>query len=162
MINIEKLDVDNILPGFIKGTSCINKNQNKLNNLSYFIHTAIDDIDVFCKKLKVPNEYRDLALLLNNCKDRVKGYSPRYNNADELIAIIKKLDIRKTDRLNNFFEIISDEYDFIEFFKELINKIRLYKLDNSDMEKPGKEIQKLIQNAHLDISNKHISDYLDN
>jgi hypothetical protein len=30
------------------------------------------------------------------------------------------------------------------------------------MEKPGKEIQKLIQNAHLDISNKHISEYLDN
>ena len=79
-----------------------------------------------------------------------------------MIAIINKLDIRKTDRLNNFFEIISDEYDFIEFFKELINKIRLYKLDNSDMEKPGKEIQKLIQNAHLDISNKHISEYLDN
>jgi tRNA nucleotidyltransferase (CCA-adding enzyme) len=162
MMNIEKLDVDNIFPGFIKGTSCINKNLNKLNNLSYFIHTAIKDVDVFCKKLKVPNEYRDLALLLNNCKDRVKDYSPRHNNAGELISIIKKLDIRKTDRLNNFFEIISDECDFIEFFKDLINKIRSYKLDNSDMEKPGKEIQKLIQSAHLDISNKHISEYLDN
>ena len=162
MTNIERLDVDNIFPGFIKGTSCINKNLNKLNNLSYFIHTAIKDVDVFCKKLKVPNEYRDLALLLNNCKDKVKEYSPRHNNADELILIIKKLDIRKTDRLNNFFEIISDEYDFIEFFKELIYKIRLYKLDNSDMEKPGKEIQKLIQSAHLDISNNHISEYLDN
>ena len=56
----------------------------------------------------MPNEYRDLALLLNNCKDKVKEYSPRYNNADELISIIKKLDIRKTDRLNNFFDIISD------------------------------------------------------
>ena len=79
-----------------------------------------------------------------------------------MISIIKKLDIRKTDRLNNFFEIISDEYDFIEFFKELIYKIRSYKLDNSDMEKPGKDIQKLIQSAHLDISNNHISEYLDN
>jgi len=30
MMNIERLDVDNIFPGFIKGTSCINKNLNKL------------------------------------------------------------------------------------------------------------------------------------
>tara|TARA_B100001063_G_scaffold123836_1_gene115533 strand:- start:1095 stop:2147 length:1053 start_codon:yes stop_codon:yes gene_type:complete len=162
LINLQELGVDDIFPGFIKGTRRTNKNLNKLNNISYFIHTAIEDNDAFCEKLKVPNEYRDLALLLNKCKDKVIEYNPRHNSADELISIIKMLDIRKTDRLNNFFEIISDEYNFIEFFKDLINKIRLYKLDNSDMKKTGKEIQKLIHNAHLDISNKHISEYLDN
>jgi tRNA nucleotidyltransferase (CCA-adding enzyme) len=160
-INLEKLSIDNILPGFIKGTRCTNKNLNKLNNISYFIHTAISNIDIFCKKLKVPNEYRDLAILLNNCKDHVLAYHPQPDSADELISIIKKLDIRKNNRLNNFFEIISNEYSYIEFFKDLINKIRSYKLDDSSIKKSGKEIHKLILDAHLDISKKHILDYLD-
>lgn len=159
--NLAELNIENILPGFIKGTSYTKKNLNKLNNISYFIHTAISDIDVFCKKLKVPNEYKDLAILLNNCKGHVIGYHPQPDTADELISIIKKLDIRKNDRLNNFFDIISDEYNYIEFFRDLISKIRSYKLDDLSIKKTGKEIQKLILNAHLDISKKHISDYLD-
>jgi tRNA nucleotidyltransferase (CCA-adding enzyme) len=159
--NLEELNVSNILPGFMKDTRSTSKNLNKLNNISYFIHTAISDIDVFCKKLKVPNEYRDLAILLNNCKDHLIAYYPQPDSADELISIIKKLDIRKKDRLNNFFEIISNEYTYIEFFKDLINKIRSYKLDDSLIKKSGKEIQKLILSAHLDISKKHILDYLD-
>ena len=159
--NLEELNVGNILPGFMKDTRSTSKNLNKLNNISYFIHTAISDIDFFCKKLKVPNEYRDLAILLNNCKDHLIAYYPQPDSADELISIIKKLDIRKKDRLNNFFEIISNEYTYIEFFKDLINKIRSYKLDDSSIKKSGKEIQKLILSAHLDISKKHILDYLD-
>ena len=159
---LEELHAENILPGYIKGTRCTNKNLNKIHNISYFIHTAIRDIDGFCKKLKVPNEYKDLAVLLNNCKDHVIAYYPQHDSADELISIIRKLDIRKNDRLNNFFEIISNEYNYVEFFKDLISKIRLYKLDDSSMKKSGKEIQKLIQNAHLVISKKHILDYLDN
>ncbi len=161
-MNLEELNVDDIFPGFQKGTSYINKKLNKLNNISYFIHAAIKDVDLFCKKLKVPNEYKDLAILLNNCKGRILEYTPAHNTADELISIIKKLDIRKMDRLDNFFHIISDECDYIEFFKELINKIKSYKLDDCDIQKSGKEIQKLIQNTHLDISSKHIYDYLDN
>ena len=159
--NLEELNVDYILPGFIKGTRCTSKSLNKINNISYFIHAAISDVDVFCKKLKVPNEYRDLALLLNNCKDHIITYHPQPDSADELIYIIKKLDLRKNDRLNNFFEIISNECNYIEFFKDLISKIRAYKLDDSSIKRSGKEIQKLILNAHLDISKKHILDYLD-
>ena len=159
---LSELQVHNILPGLQKSINCTNKNLNKLNNISYFIHIAIKNIDVFCKKLKVPNEYRDLAILLNNCREQIIEYKPEQDTADELSLIIQKLDIRKMGRLDNFFHIISDEYYYIEFFKELINKIKSYKLSDSAIQKKGKEIQKLIQVAHLDITKKHISDYLDN
>ena len=96
------------------------------------MHKCIKDLDGFCSKLKVPNEYKDLAKLLNKSSDEIVDYIPDEKNISHLLSIIKNLDIRKSERLENFFSIISGNTKYIDFFKELIKKIKLYKLKEVD------------------------------
>jgi len=160
--NLENLNIDYIIPGYNKSTDCFNKNLNKLLNISLFMHKCIKEIDSFCSKLKVPNEYKDLAKLLNKSSDDIIDYIPDENNISHLLLIIKNLDIRKSERLENFFSIISGKTKYIDFFKELIKKIKLYKLNEVDSKKTGKEIQQIIQDAHYNIASEHTKGFLEN
>ena len=38
-----------------------------------------DDVDSFCDQLKIPNDYRDLAKMLRQCRDAVSNYEPKEN-----------------------------------------------------------------------------------
>jgi hypothetical protein len=38
------------------------------------MHKCIKELDSFCSKLKVPNEYKDLAKLLNKSSDEIVDY----------------------------------------------------------------------------------------
>jgi tRNA nucleotidyltransferase (CCA-adding enzyme) len=160
--NLEHLNVDYIISGYNKSPDCFKKNLNKLLNISLFMHKCIKDLDGFCSKLKVPNEYKDLAKLLNKSSDEIVDYIPDEKNISHLLSIIKNLDIRKSERLENFFSIISGNTKYIDFFKELIKKIRLYKLNEVDSKKTGKEIQQIIQDAHYNIASQYTKDFLEN
>ena len=76
--------------------------------ISCFIHEEVSNIDEFCLKLKIPNEYKDLASLLNQSKASIEEYEPVKDSYEQLIDIVKKLDIRKKDRLKNFFEVYTN------------------------------------------------------
>ena len=160
--NLENLNIDYIIPGYNKSTDCFNKNLNKLLNISLFIHKCIKEIDSFCSQLKVPNEYKDLAKLLNKSSDEIIDYIPDEKNISHLLLIIKNLDIRKSERLENFFSIIRGNTKYIDFFEELIKKIKLYKLNQVDSKKTGKEIQKIIHDAHYNIASEHTKGFLEN
>jgi len=160
--NLEHLNIDYIIPSYNKSSDCFNKNLNKLLNISLFMHKCIKELDSFCSKLKVPNEYKDLAKLLNKSSDEIVNYIPDEKNIFHLLLIIKNLDIRKSERLENFFSIIGGNTKYIDFFKELIKKIKLYKLNEVDSKKTGKEIQKIIQDAHYNIASEHIKGFLEN
>ena len=125
MMNIERLDVDNIFPGFIKGTSCTNKNLTKLYNLSFFLHSAIKYIDVFCKKLKVPNEYRDLALLwLKNSFNVLclLSLAALVGSTPTVIAPFSAKTSRRLPSLQPISNTFLPEISF--FFDETINEIK--------------------------------------
>jgi len=137
---------------------------NKLQHIATFIscyNTNAKDINIFCDRLKVPNEYRDLALMFNNCYHDFVCYQPTADNHDELISLIKKLDIRKEERLQNFFEMTDyPDNPFTSSFLELIHKIKSFKLDEKDQRKSNKEIHKIIENVHREITKDHIKEYL--
>ena len=160
--NLEHLNVDYIIPGYNKSPDYFNKNLNKLLNVSLFMHKCIKELDSFCSKLKVPNEYKDLAKLLNKSSDEIVDYIPDEKNISHLLLIIKNLDIRKSERLENFFSIIRANTKYIDFFEELIKKIKLYKLNQVDSKKTGKEIQKIIHDAHYNIASEHTKGFLEN
>jgi tRNA nucleotidyltransferase (CCA-adding enzyme) len=160
--NLEHLNVDYIIPGYNKSPDYFNKNLNKLLNVSLFMHKCIKELDSFCSKLKVPNEYKDLAKLLNKSSDEIVDYIPDEKNISHLLLIIKNLDIRKSERLENFFSIIRGNTKYIDFFEELIKKIKLYKLNQVDSKKTGKEIQKIIHDAHYNIASEHTKGFLEN
>ena len=160
--NLDYLNIDYIIPGYNKNSDCFNKNLNKLLNISLFMHKCIKELDSFCTKLKVPNEYKDLAKLLNKSSDEIVDYIPDEKNISHLLLIIKNLDIRKSERLENFFSIISGNTQYTDFFKELIKKIKLYKLNEVDSKKTGKEIQQIIQDAHYNIASEHTKGFLEN
>ena len=75
---------------------------NKLHMISCFIHEEVSNIDEFCLKLKIPNEYKDLANLLNQSKASIEEYEPVTDNYEQLLSIVKKLDIRKKIDLKTF------------------------------------------------------------
>ncbi len=159
--NLEDLDVEYIFPGYKQVSDYFIDDLNKLLSISLFMHKCIDNLTVFCDKLKVPNEYKDLASLLNKSKEEIISYKPTENTISHLILIIKNLDIRKSDRLENFFTIINRDTKYVEFFRELIQKIKIYKLCSTDLKKSGKDIQKIIQDAHYNIARQHIKEYLE-
>ena len=156
---LNELQIYDLLPGY-SGKSEGLCTSNKLHAIAYFIHNEITEIDKFCEKLRVPNEYKDLAMILNSCKERIEEFEFTHGH-DTLIEIIKMLDIRKEERLNNFFEIISINENKKEFFKSLIIKIKNFKLKDEDQKKSNQEIQKIIESSHLEIVQKHINEYLD-
>ena len=160
--NLEDLNVDYIFPSYKASHDFFRSELNKLQNISLFMHKCIEDLESFCHKLKVPNEYRDLANLLNNCSEEIINYKPNENNISHLISIIRNLDIRKIERLDNFFMIIKNETKYVDFFIGLIKKIKHHKLNDSDSKKSGKEIHKIIQEAHHNIAHEYIKEFLRN
>ena len=124
-----------------------------------------EGIESFCQRLKVPNEYKSLTLLFSNCLNEYVNYSPdSAENYDVLISLIKKMDIRKKDRLSSFMKCIYHSYDGLEehkvFFEELIENINNFKLSDEDQKKSGLEIKKIIENAHSEIAQDAIRKFL--
>ena len=77
--------------------------------------------------------------------------------------MLKKLDIRKEERLGEFFKIcdvILCHNQQSQFFQGLIDKIKSFKLQKEDQKKSNKEIQSIIENNHRKISQKYILDFL--
>ena len=157
----------------------------KIEKISVAIYEWIkshEAIEPFCKNLNVPNEYKDLILLFSNCSSEFMTYQP--NSAEEydkLLSLIKKIDIRKKDRLNSFMRCsygdfysdlmskkelieVSDNakyiYNHISFFIDLIKNINNFKLSDEDQKKPGLEIKKIIENAHREIAQDAIRKFL--
>ena len=137
---------------------------NKLHMISCFIHEEVSNIDKFCLKLKIPNEYKDLANLLNQSKASIEEYEPVTDSHEQLVGIIKKLDIRKKDRLKDFFEVYTNDRNKgkVEFFQSFIEKLNQFKLEEVDRIKPNDEIKKIIEHSHRILARDHIREYLDN
>jgi len=124
-----------------------------------------EGIESFCQRLKVPNEYKSLALLFSNCLYEYAKYAPdSIENYDALLSLIKKIDIRKKERLHSFMKCIYHSTMGLEkhkiFFEELIESINSFKLSNEDQKKPGLEIKNIIENAHREIAQDAIRNFL--
>ena len=139
----------------------------KIEIISCCLYTLLvtpEKIESFCQRLKVPNEYKSLTLLFSNCLDEYINYKPdNAENYDALISLIKKMDIRKKDRLNSFMKCaigISKYEKHNVFFEELIKNINNFKLNDEDQKKPGLEIKKIIENAHREIAQDAIRNFL--
>ena len=133
-------------------------------NLFHCIHTS-EGIESFCQRLKVPNEYKSLALLFSNCMHNYCDYVPdSTDNYDVLLSLIKKMDIRKKDRLSSFMKCVHHFYAELDehknFFEELIKNINNFKLSDEDQKKPGLEIKTIMENAHREIAQDIIRKYL--
>ena len=112
-------------------------------------------MDVALENISAPNECKELSKLLdfNLLVVELNEIEP-----DGLLRFIKKLDIRKEERLKNYLMIKKGEYDIYNrlLIEDLIRDIKSFKLDNKDQNKSGEEIQKIVENAHLEIVNKHL------
>ena len=112
-------------------------------------------MDVALENINAPNECKELSKLLyfNLLVFELNEIEP-----DGLLRFIKKLDIRKEERLKNYLMIKKGEYDIYNklLIEDLIRDIKSFKLDNKDQNKSGEEIQKIVENAHLEIVNKHL------
>ena len=143
---------------FEKGTS--NKLSKKIHQISYFIKSCVDDVDTFCDELKIPNEYRDLAKILKKCEQDILEYVPEIGEYEKLLELIDRLDIRKTERLNNFFECIDISDELKIFFESFIDRIKNFRLNQKDQKKHKDEIIRLIKTTHEEIARDHIMNYL--
>ena len=112
-------------------------------------------MDVALENISAPNECKELSKLLyfNLLVFELNEIEP-----DGLLRFIKKLDIRKEERLKNYLIIKKGEHDIYNklLIEDLICDIKSFKLDNKDQNKSGEEIQKIVENAHLEIVNKHL------
>jgi len=143
----------------------------KIESISVELCNWIRDaeaIESFCQNLKVPNEYKSLALLFSNCYEEYCDYLPNdVEEYDTLLSLIKRLDIRKKDRLNSFMRcayVFADKIPHVKihkiFFEGLIKNINSFKLSAEDQKKPGLEIKKIIENAHREIAQDAIRRFL--
>ena len=144
-----------------------NPESNKLLSTSYMISTFEDNIDLLCDKIKAPNEYRELAIMIYEHMGNILDYKVLNSDAhDNLLCLIKKLDIRKKERIINFFKIAEslapNTSANIDFFTALISKIDKYRLDSEHKLKNNQEIKKIIDNEHREIVREHIREYLNN
>ena len=112
-------------------------------------------MDVALENINAPNECKELSKLLyfNLLVFELNEIEP-----DGLLRFIKKLDIRKEERLKTYLMIKKGEHDIYNklLIEDLICDIKSFKLDNKDQNKSGEEIQKIVENAHLEIVNKHL------
>ena len=112
-------------------------------------------MDVALENISAPNECKELSKLLyfNLLVFELNEIEP-----DGLLRFIKKLDIRKEERLKNYLMIKKGEHDIYNklLIEDLICDIKSFKLDNKNQNKSGEEIQKIVENAHLEIVNKHL------
>ena len=140
----------------------------KLYSISYIISKFEKNIDSLCDKIKAPNEYRELAILIYQNMEKILNYDvSKSHECDALLDLIKKLDLRKKERMSSFFKVAESIQSKknsinIEFFKSLISKISSYKLSSEDQLKTNEDIKKIIVNAHREIVQDHISKYLNN
>ena len=150
--------------------SCPN-DATKIESISVELCNWIRDaeaIESFCQNLKVPNEYKSLALLFSNCYKEYYEYLPNgVEEYDMLLSLIKRIDIRKKGRLNSFMRSAYASADKVPrekihkiFFEGLIESINNFKLSEEDQKKPGLEIKKIIENAHRKIAQDSIRKFL--
>ena len=113
-------------------------------------------MDVALENISAPNECKELSKLLYF--NVLVGFELNEIEPDGLLRFIKKLDIRKEERLKNYLMIKKGEHDIYNklLIEDLICDIKSFKLDNKDQNKSGEEIQKIVENAHLEIVNKHL------
>lgn len=120
-----------------------------------FVPPDSNAMDVALENISAPNECKELSKLLyfNLLVFELNEIEP-----DGLLRFIKKLDIRKEERLKNYLMIKKGEHDIYNklLIEDLICDIKSFKLDNKDQNKSGEEIQKIVENAHLEIVNKHL------
>ena len=112
-------------------------------------------VDVALENISAPNECKELSKLLYF---NLRVFELNEIEPDGLLRFIKKLDIRKEERLKNYLMIKKGEHDIYNklLIEDLICDIKSFKLDNKDQNKSGEEIQKIVENAHLEIVNKHL------
>ncbi len=132
-----------------------------------FNHINSSEITSFSQRLRIPNEYTELALLLDSCFDDYVSYIPKsIDEYETLVSLLKRLDIRKEERLKSFMscvyasEVIHGFEKHKFFFEDLIYKIKSYKLSLEDQKKPGSEIKKIIENVHREIAQDCIKNIL--
>ena len=154
--------------------SYLNSNElKKLYSTSYMISKFEDNIDSLCDKIKAPNEYRELAIMIyQNMNDVLEYNVSNSDDCDALLSLIKKLDIRKKERMTNFFKIaellpsknniLPESSSNINFFKSLIFKIEKYRLGSEHKSKDNLEIKKIIDKEHRGIVQNHLREYLNN
>ena len=112
-------------------------------------------MDVALENISAPNECKELSKLLYF---NLRVFELNEIEPDGLLRFIKKLDIRKEERLKNYLIIKKGEHDIYNklLIEDLICDIKSFKLDNKDQNKSGEEIQKIVENAHLEIVNEHL------
>ncbi|MFL2559894.1 MAG: hypothetical protein ACJ0QT_01920 [Gammaproteobacteria bacterium] len=137
---------------------------------------AIRNINNFCDRLKVPNEFRDLAILLVNGREFYirevshpwhLGVGPTILEPKHLYSLIQKIDIRKEERLKNFFDCqcvrvggtTSVDRFWKDFLMDVIYKIKSFKINEEDQKKSNKEIKEIVESAHREIVRLHIKDF---
>ena len=121
-----------------------------------FVPPDSNAMDVALENISAPNECKELSKLLYF--NLLVGFELNEIEPDGLLRFIKKLDIRKEERLKNYLMIKKGEHDIYNklLIEDLICDIKSFKLDNKDQNKSGEEIQKIVENAHLEIVNKHL------
>lgn len=121
-----------------------------------FVPPDSNAMDVALENISAPNECKELSKLLYF--NVLVGFELNEIEPDGLLRFIKKLDIRKEERLKNYLMIKKGEHDIYNklLIEDLICDIKSFKLDNKDQNKSGEEIQKIVENAHLEIVNKHL------
>jgi len=121
-----------------------------------FVPPDSNAMDVALENISAPNECKELSKLLYF--NLLVGFELNEIEPDGLLRFIKKLDIRKEERLKTYLMIKKGEHDIYNklLIEDLICDIKSFKLDNKDQNKSGEEIQKIVENAHLEIVNKHL------
>jgi len=140
------------------------KHENKLYTISHIISQFGANITSLCEKIKAPNEYKELAILIYENMGNVLNYKiSEHNDCEILLQLIKKIDIRKKERMKNFFtiaQLIRPESDYLlEFFETLILKIQEYRLSSEYKSKSGSEIKKIIEKSHRKIVQNHLKTF---
>ena len=120
-----------------------------------FVPPDSNAMDVALENISAPNECKELSKLLYF---DLLVFELNKIEPDGLLRFIKKLDIRKEERLKNYLMIKKGEHDIYNklLIEDLICDIKSFKLDNKDQNKSGEEIQKIVENAHLEIVNEHL------
>lgn len=154
---LEEFDILHLLP------SCMNNlpgefipNLDSIKSMSTFMNDRIQDINLFCEKLRVPNQFKELAILLKTCKRDIISFSADTCNANELYGLIQKLDIRKKQRLSDFLDIMNAYEIDTGFIKHLVSCLISYKLDVTQRDKKPKDIKLIIKKDHLKIIQREI------
>ena len=163
-----ELNINFLFPGLntktLSSTQCDNLSLlDKFQSMSYVISKFGKNIENFCNKIKVPNDYKDLAIMFHDNLMMLTTLNLFKVGSEEILHMIRKLDIRKKSRLQNFFSVFRNLYphqkETLEFFISLVDKVESYKLDSVHKSKSGAEIREIIDTAHINIIDSHLEKY---